>query len=98
MELLPQILKSFKQAEIEELQEGVGRVWHRFMYSSLPLYQENIRANRALYRSQAVEHRVPNSLPKPYYGDIVGDDAFSTILQWLYTRIDATRSPGPAAG
>jgi hypothetical protein len=91
VELLPRILQSFSEAEIAQMQEAVGQVWHRFMYSSLPLFQETVRKSRALYRSQAVEHRVPTSLPKPYYGDIVGDDAFSTSIQWLHSRINATR-------
>jgi hypothetical protein len=39
MQQLPEILMSLEPAVVEALQQNLGKVWHRFMYSSAKLYK-----------------------------------------------------------
>ena len=35
----------------------------------------------------------PMGLPHTFRGNLTQDDAFQTIIQWLYHKIDETRGP-----
>eukprot|EP00884_Botryococcus_braunii_P008777 jgi/Botrbrau1/17900/Bobra.50_1s0001.1 len=50
---------------------------------------------RVQYRSGGGGQAKPKyaSLPGPYHGDLTKDDAFATILAWLYSRIPAPEGP-----
>jgi hypothetical protein len=60
------------------------------------MFDGDSRQGRTLKNVYA-EHRQtqPPSLPGTYRGDLRSDDAFATILAWLYERIPQTRGPGP---
>ncbi len=63
----------------------------RFQMGSMPVHGEQlagIAANNAAAGRNASD---PVSLPEAFKGDYGRDDMLQTLLQWLYTRIDATR-------
>ena len=49
-----------------------------------PILKEN--------REAAVNRRAPLSLPGPQYGNLEEDDAFATIISWLYSRMDRSET------
>ena len=63
----------------------------RLQYGSVPLYGEMARRNAA-DNAELPEHKHPlASLPGVFAGDYAQDDALSTIMQWLYARMESVR-------
>ena len=75
-----------------------GQVWHRFAYTTGKPLVDRVLAeedmNRGL-RENAAPHPDYPLQPVPEFP--WKQDAFHTILQWLYSRIEDTRGP-PAPG
>lgn len=98
-----QILRDIPQQRIESMQRALARVWHRFVYASHPHLQTAIRRQQgeikhqeaaAFAAAQPVEEMPPvdgSLLPQRFTGQLGTDDAFATIMQWLHSRINATR-------
>ncbi len=86
--LLPEVLLAVTPERFKAMQLAVSKVWHRFVYSSLPMFQRDIKAARN--KTTLIEE--PLSLPhQKLDGDPAEDDAFATIMQWLYSQIERTR-------
>ncbi|KAG2481846.1 hypothetical protein HYH03_019188 [Edaphochlamys debaryana] len=93
VEKILDILKALPERKIKAKQAHLGHVWHRFRYASLPglatellaLRQKNTDDPSAAPSDGALH------LPRPFKGDDTVDDAFSTIMQWLHSRIPYTR-------
>ena len=95
VERLPEILLSISPQRREEMQHNLAKVWQRFGYNSYRPFAKRIRE---LQRENAAELAAsgsgsrPLSLP-PTVPDLdpSADDAFTTIMAWLYHRIPYTR-------
>lgn len=85
------ILLAIPDRTLAAMQAHLGKVWHRFRYVSTNL----IKTDTANILRQNKMHPhgkdVGALLPHPFVGEPHVDDAFSTILQWLHSRIPATR-------
>jgi hypothetical protein len=73
VEALPQVLMSIPEDRILRMQRALSRMWHRFAYVAHPIL-----------KNMVVEQAASRHRTWPFE-----DDAFGTIMQWLYSRIDA---------
>ncbi len=55
----------------------------------MPMYSEELLRSLEDNWGDRSDEAAPASLPAPFKGDLGVDDAFSTILQWLYSRMEA---------
>jgi hypothetical protein len=86
-----QILLSIPEDRIQRMQRRLGRVWHRFAYTRGKVirstfeqfHRENLQGSVQEDSSEQPLKRV-----RRYPHD---DDAFGTIMQWLYSRIPWAR-------
>ena len=66
-------------------------MWQRLNYRTHDLLQRSAKELRSHHlQERQREPPAPGSeqlLPQPYDGDLQEDDAFDTIIQWLYWRI-----------
>ena len=98
-ERLPDILAAVPESRRLEMQRNLANVWQRFTYSSYRPFAKLFReeqarnaASAATAPAAAAGDAEPLSLPATVPDlDPTADDAFSTIMQWLHSRIDATR-------
>jgi hypothetical protein len=80
-------------------------VWQRLNYRTHDLLQRtaaeirarNVAAVAAEQPAQPAAGAQP-LLPRRYEGDLLQDDAFDTIIQWLYWRMPFVKGGGVAAG
>ena len=56
----------------------------RFMFSGHPVFQ---KAAQALHQAAPAESHGRHLPPEPYRGSLTYKDAFQTIIEWLYTRM-----------
>ncbi|PSC72923.1 exostosin-like glycosyltransferase [Micractinium conductrix] len=90
LEQLPAILSGVPEERREEMRARLARVWHRYSYSSYPPYAKQLRELQEGHA--AARDAPPLSQPATVPGlDPRQDDAFETVMAWLYSRIDATR-------
>ncbi|KAL4452532.1 hypothetical protein ABPG75_008194 [Micractinium tetrahymenae] len=96
-EKLPEILQAIPEERRQEMRRNIAEVWHRFTYSSYRPYAKRIRE---LQQENAAEREAaglrpedpPLSLPATVADlDPSADDAFGTVMAWLYHRIPHTR-------
>lgn len=89
---LPKLLESISDEEILGKQQALGRIWHRFLYADYPFFLAGLRIHKE-HEKWAADLNASlwqdPSPPKPYAGQYHKDDAFSTIVQWLYSRLQA---------
>ncbi|GFH23456.1 uncharacterized protein HaLaN_21070 [Haematococcus lacustris] len=91
---LPQILQAVNQTTILQMQRELAKVQHRFAYTTGPLQRHGLRLR---YRdTQHIRDSELPHLPKghpfvPLSRFPLRNDAFHTIMQWLYGRIKETR-------
>lgn len=85
---LPSILSAISDEDVRKLQEGVERVWQRFLYRSFKAFPAVLNDRRTLKHYQEHwEGRHNNTAWLPHTVDVLGeDDAFATIMQWLHSR------------
>ena len=83
LEYLPEILLSISRARTREMQLALRTVWHRFMWSSLPIFSEIV--SQTCRESEGdvftVGERVDACAKEPEQ-----DDAFDTVMQQLLAR------------
>jgi hypothetical protein len=87
-----QILLAIPEDRIQRMQRRLGRVWHRFAYTRgkvmrsafEKLHQDNIR----VLPHESNDQQQPL---RPVRRFNHNDDAFGTIMQWLYSRIQWAR-------
>ena len=72
VDLMPQILVNVTAGQLLGLQQNLGLVWHRFLWASPPMIAAHMRSY------------VPD---RDRAERIIQDDAFSTLIQWLYSRM-----------
>lgn len=63
----------------------------RFQFGSMPLYGDATQRIVDDNLRSAGHEDPPLSLPHVFRGNLTQDDAFQTIIQWLYHKIDETR-------
>ena len=94
------ILLSISERKLRSYQSRLSKVWHRFRWASgfitSDLNRKLIENNRQrILESERKQRPQMNAtkmiLPRPFKGDATVDDAFQTLLQWLYGRIKDTR-------
>ncbi|BDA44351.1 probable glucuronosyltransferase [Coccomyxa sp. Obi] len=90
MERLPQILLAVSDTQLQAMQRSLKSVWHRFMWSSLPIFNGIVRIACEL---NAVRANASAASLGAGCGDSGQDDAFATVMQWLSFKADAL---GPA--
>ncbi|KAG2501892.1 hypothetical protein HYH03_000390 [Edaphochlamys debaryana] len=97
LEAVPDILNAVTPAQLAKMQRHLARVWHRYVYATGPMLRSAIRdhmtGNLHNYRGGAV-FPPPTPPDHPYQRHTsfpFADDAFGTIMQWLYHRIPDTR-------
>eukprot|EP00798_Chlamydomonas_sp_ICE-L_P009449 gene9449-1687_t len=94
LERIPEILKSITPTQVHKMQRHLTQVWHRFGYQTGDLMQAQARRYALLadqshpFAESDLSHGYPIQRVQKYP---VQDDAFSTIMQWLNSRIPATR-------
>ena len=83
------ILREVPPERVEAMQDALGKVWHRFAYLSHPAEIRKAQEARQTNEQQQAGAATAGfaSRPHPYTGDLVKDDAFSTIMQWLHSRM-----------
>ena len=90
MQNLPQLLRSLSAEEILSKQQALSRIWHRFLYAAYPFFQTGLRLHKQ-HEKWAADLNASlwqnPSPPDPYAGQYHQDDAFSTIVQWLHSRM-----------
>ncbi len=82
LEYVPQILLSISKAKIQRMQLALQGVWHRFMWSRLPIFAEALQATCIDAAEQGIVTRQAHACNKPPGQD----DAFDTVMQWLAAR------------
>ena len=90
IERLPSILLALSEAQILAMHRNLRSVWHRFMWSSLPIFRDIVRSVCEL---NAVRGNASEASLGAGCGDLDQDDAFATVMQWLSSKTD---TPGPA--
>ncbi|KAG2494841.1 hypothetical protein HYH03_007081 [Edaphochlamys debaryana] len=88
-----EILQAVPERSVRAKQAHLGHVWHRFRYASLPGLARELRSLREANEAKAAGGTEDGAVhfPRPFKGDDTVDDAFETIMQWLYSRIPHTR-------
>eukprot|EP00798_Chlamydomonas_sp_ICE-L_P006522 gene6522-3162_t len=85
------------------MQRRITRVWHRFAYTTGALvrtahvtaHQEQLQKYGWMQRNPEDRPSGKNYTQPPVYEWPYEDDAFATILQWLYSKIPETRHGVP---
>ncbi|PNH07164.1 hypothetical protein TSOC_006410 [Tetrabaena socialis] len=100
LEAVPQILEAVTPERLARMQRQLARVWHRcvpewFAYTSHPLLRARIDERYRIQGGRLAGSgiQVPPEhpfRPLPRFPSW-NDDAFGTIMQWLYHRIADTR-------
>ncbi|KAL4457917.1 hypothetical protein ABPG75_012782 [Micractinium tetrahymenae] len=94
---LPEILQAVPEERRQAMRRSLATVWQRYAYSSWRPYArafKHIQWEHADLRAGELgsEGPAPASLPATVPGlDPAADDAFATIMAWLYGRIPATQ-------
>ncbi|GIL93384.1 hypothetical protein Vretimale_17471 [Volvox reticuliferus] len=106
-EHLPQLLMAISPDQIARMQRRLALVWHRFAYGHGPLVYATMRV--IVHRNQEHQKEIRAGMPgdqqeiptehpyQPVYNFPIHNDAFATIMQWLYSRIQDTGGPDIAA-
>ena len=83
------ILREVSPERVEAMQDALGKVWHRFAYLSHPAEVRKAHEARQVNEEKRAGVAAAGfaSRPHPYTGDLVKDDAFNTIIQWLHSRV-----------
>ncbi|KAK9805384.1 hypothetical protein WJX73_009679 [Symbiochloris irregularis] len=86
MDRLDDILTAIPAERVEQMQRALSRVWQRFMYRSFPYFGSELLATQDIH--DRMYHRAGSntSLPHPVTHFRDDDDAFATIIQWLYSK------------
>ncbi len=63
----------------------------RYQHASLPVYGQATDEIQAENLAKPEHAEPPASQPHAFRGNLTQDDAFGTIIQWLYHKIDDTR-------
>ncbi|MEW5298002.1 MAG: hypothetical protein WDW36_001167 [Sanguina aurantia] len=98
---LAAIIAAVTPARIRQMQDNVHRVWHRYRYYDLEMVRRDTQERMERRRIDSGGTLPPQ--PGADRAQDPRDDAFSTIVQWLYARIpftrggDATRAAAAAA-
>ncbi|KAL4427668.1 hypothetical protein ABPG75_001757 [Micractinium tetrahymenae] len=90
-EKLPEILLAIPEERRLEMQRNLAKVWSRFTYSSYRPYAQRIRQlqqENGAGAAGAPQLSLPPTVPDL---DPDADDAFGTVMAWLYGRLEATR-------
>eukprot|EP00884_Botryococcus_braunii_P019032 jgi/Botrbrau1/5812/Bobra.0155s0034.1 len=106
---LPDILLAITDERVAELQAALRNVWARFSYASAPLFREKVAGLQSLgeFTRKAQERAVRANVtipdvslsPGPHVGSIFEDDAFTTIMGFLYGRmLRQSRGAASASG
>ena len=92
---LPQILLSIPDSKVSRMQRRLARVWQRFAWSSGTFLSglharthEKVLSDTAGQPSAMTRGEGVRAVRKPWP---VEEDAFHTIMSWLYSRIPFTR-------
>jgi hypothetical protein len=95
IEKTPHILMSITEKRLKQLQEHVAKVWHRFAWVRSPLHfsqmSEYVVASTARNKRLQAQQLPRNNPFKPRQTYPYREDAFSTLMQWLHSRIGDTR-------
>lgn len=92
---IPEILLAITAEKIADMKRHLDKVWQRYRYAGLTMIDTDIED--AVERLK-MEHggKLPTDQDGMQYAKSRVDDAFSTILQWLLSRIPHTRgAPRP---
>lgn len=87
-------------AQIIRMQRRLSLVWHRFAYATGSLLERGIKdqAERNFNEVPAGKTGLAEDYPLQRVKDFPHqDDAFSTVMQWLYAKILDTRGEAGAA-
>lgn len=82
LEYIPQILLSISKAKVRSMRLALRGVWHRFMWSGLPVFAEALQATCTDAAEQSRADWQGHACNEPPDQD----DAFDTIMQWLAAR------------
>ncbi|KAG2445204.1 hypothetical protein HYH02_008672 [Chlamydomonas schloesseri] len=94
LEALPQLLSAVSPERLAHMQRHLSRVWHRFAYTQTPFIKAAVEHTIKGYQhklEKAREEVLRDAVFQPVSQYPHADDAFGTIMQWLYHRIPHTR-------
>ncbi|KAI3427182.1 hypothetical protein D9Q98_007119 [Chlorella vulgaris] len=102
LEKLPEVLLAVPEERRQDMRRALAYVWQKFTYSSYAPYAKVVRDIQQRNAQEAAQWHAaqglnastapPASLPAPVTDlDPEADDAFTTIMAWLHSRIPATR-------
>ena len=88
LERVPEILLAIPEEQVRAMQIALSKVWHRFTYSSMPIFHKELLPRIEENRQAALDnpHHAHASLPAPQHSNLTTDDAFATIMQFLGAR------------
>ena len=84
---LADILTAIPIAKVEQLQRGLSQVWQRFLYRQYSIFPSYLNTTRDLFIEDYIAQGSSSMLPQPVQQLGPEDDAFSTLLQWLYGKM-----------
>lgn len=92
MARLPEILGGVPEERRGEMRQALAQVWHRYSYSSYRPYSKEFRDIQSMHAEAGAAGTAALSLPAQVADlDPAADDAFATVMAWLYGRLHATR-------
>ncbi|KAG2501893.1 hypothetical protein HYH03_000391 [Edaphochlamys debaryana] len=99
LEAVPDILNAVTPAHLAKMQRHLAKVWHRFAYASGLFLGTHIKGFIEMHdREEEGKPQAPFDHPYQRHTSFpFADDAFGTIMQWLYHRIPDTRGEGVVA-
>jgi Exostosin family len=87
---LPEILSAIPQSQVDELRVNLHKVWQRFRYVGMKMAELAIEDQLERHKMDQ-GGRLREDQEGMQYAKSKVDDAFSTIIQWLHSKIPTTR-------
>lgn len=88
MEKLPEKLQAIDKIEIEKMQKNLSKVWRRYFYSGLKMFTPIVQGYLDERRESTKNAPILSQPPPLTDYNPAEEDAFATIIEWLYSRID----------
>ncbi|KAI3432296.1 hypothetical protein D9Q98_003856 [Chlorella vulgaris] len=102
MQKIPEILAAVSEEQVARMQANLALVWRRHIWTGYRPYGQQVRQLLEERRNKTNAAPLLSQPPPATDYNPGEDDALSTLMQWLYSRLDdlgahAPASPSPAA-
>lgn len=87
---LPEILLAIPPDKVDDLRKNLHKVWQRFRYVGMKMAELEIEDQVERHKMEQ-GGKLSEDQDGMQYAKSKVDDAFSTIIQWLHSKIPTTR-------